>query len=247
VDLVYASPPPPPPTPVVPNMVGLALDDALLALKQVGITRGVRQRAVTTAKERAGQVLRQSPPPGTPVTKAGVVALDYWTRRGLVVPNVEKMSVRDAVEALKEAGFGARTETDDFDPAPGGTVIRQKPNPGTTSMMDEPWVGITLARGPSPVSLFVYYETEKDRDTAERLSSYLAGFRLASYRVLLRRQSRPGGAVVYYSSHYESLVKSLVARSENWLSDLFRKRVSLRVSLEPNGREDYILLWVPTH
>jgi serine/threonine-protein kinase len=113
----------------VPRVVGLKLDDAVLAVEEAGLVLGaVTESDVTTAS--AGTVIAQAFPAGEPIPAGTVLALVVSSGpEAQPVPDVVAASASDARDQLEQAGFDVETEQRE-DLSPAGTVLEQDPPPG---------------------------------------------------------------------------------------------------------------------
>lgn len=121
--------PPPPLLIAVPDVAGLSQADAVVVLIDAGLNPlSSVQREASVLPE--GTVLRTHPVPGVEVEEAGPVVLVISAGPELVaVPDVEGLSVVEALNALRDAGFsvvGAPAE-EPHDMIGEGDVIRTSP------------------------------------------------------------------------------------------------------------------------
>lgn len=139
------------PEPVlVPNVVGQPQSAAQAALVAVRLVVGtVTQQYSATVP--AGVVISQAPVAGTAVLPTS--AVDLVVSLGpapVLVPNVIGQAQAAASAVITGAGFAVGTVTQQYDPAPAGTVISQSPLGGTMAVPDTP-VNLVVSRGPQPV------------------------------------------------------------------------------------------------
>ncbi len=115
-------------TVLVPNVVGLNDQAALAALSNAGLSGTEVQKDST---EPAGKVLSQSPGAGKRVGRGSQVTI-FASTGAITVPDVTGQLRKDAVNALKKAGFTAAvTEQPTTDPAQVGVVISEFPPAGS--------------------------------------------------------------------------------------------------------------------
>jgi eukaryotic-like serine/threonine-protein kinase len=115
-------------TVVVPNVVGLNDQQALAALSNAGLSGTEVQKDST---EPAGKVLSQSPGAGKRVGRGSQVTI-FASTGAITVPDVTGMPRKDAVNALKKAGFvPSVTEQTTTDPTQVGFVISEFPPAGS--------------------------------------------------------------------------------------------------------------------
>jgi beta-lactam-binding protein with PASTA domain/predicted Ser/Thr protein kinase len=115
-------------TVVVPNVVGLNDQQALAALSNAGLSGTEVQKDST---EPQGKVLSQSPGAGKRVPRGSQVTI-FASTGAITVPDVTGMLRKDAVNALKKAGFTvAVTEQTTSDPTQVGFVISEFPPGGS--------------------------------------------------------------------------------------------------------------------
>ena len=128
-------------------------------------------------------------------------------------------------------------------------MIRQSPLPDTPSTNDKPVVQLFVARASTPMStstveLFIVYNTDAERETAQNLATYLGGYKLASYRVQqVKGPSKlfPGG--VYHAPEHERLAQSLASRTQSWLSKVYNQPITLTPRLAQLSRD--IIIYLP--
>jgi beta-lactam-binding protein with PASTA domain len=128
----------------VPNVVGLAADDAGARLRETGLR--VSQRQVESSQP-PGTVVSQSPSAGAAVQEGRLVTLQVSTGPAqLSVPHVAGLSESAAVAELSAAGFAVdAVDEATSDPAQNGLVLRQSPAAGTRAA-EGATVTITVAR-----------------------------------------------------------------------------------------------------
>jgi eukaryotic-like serine/threonine-protein kinase len=115
-------------TVIVPNVVGLNDQAALAALSNAGLSGTEVQKDST---EPAGKVLSQSPGAGKRVGRGSQVTI-FASTGAITVPDVTGQLRKDAVTALKKAGFTvAVTEQTTTDPTEVGFVISEFPPAGS--------------------------------------------------------------------------------------------------------------------
>jgi eukaryotic-like serine/threonine-protein kinase len=115
-------------TVLVPSVVGLNDQAALATLSNAGLSGTEVQKDST---EPAGKVLSQSPGAGKRVARGSQVTI-FASTGAITVPDVTGMLRKDAVNALKKAGFTAAvTEQETTDPTQVGFVISEFPPGGS--------------------------------------------------------------------------------------------------------------------
>jgi serine/threonine-protein kinase len=130
-------------TVVVPNVVGRNDQAALAALSNAGLSGTEVQRDST---EPAGKVLSQSPGAGKRVARGSQVTI-FASTGAITVPDVVGQLRKDAVTALKKAGFKpAVTEQTTTDPTEVGFVISEFPPAGSRGRRGDT---VTIAVGVS--------------------------------------------------------------------------------------------------
>ncbi len=115
---------------LVPNLRGKNLEQAREIIRESGLKTGNVQSVVPGYME--GPVIRQSPAPGTAVPPGSSLVLVLGGPPRVRVPPVIGMTVAEASRVLQRnrLGTGARREQTSPDHRE-GTVIEQKPSPGT--------------------------------------------------------------------------------------------------------------------
>lgn len=111
----------------VPNMVGLSMQKALDALRNVGLQLG--RRDPETSPRPPGIILRQNIAAGEKVALGSEVNLVYasWPR----VPNMVGLSMQEALDALRNAGLQLGRRNPQRSSRPPGTILRQSIAPRT--------------------------------------------------------------------------------------------------------------------
>ena len=114
------------PAALVPNVVGMDQRTAAATLRNAGLTEG-RVTEMVSTRYAEGAVARQSPSAGTLYKKGSSVDLTLAKAEPLCnLPDVTKMTEREAQSILKEAGFTWKTVV----AGEGNSVTRQSPAPG---------------------------------------------------------------------------------------------------------------------
>jgi serine/threonine-protein kinase len=109
--------------PGLPNFVGMSVSDAQAAAQAGGYT--INPVADTKSDQPADTITSQSPPANTPITSGEVVTVRYSPGPPVTpVPNVQGMSVHDAIRALRDAGFQWTVNKT----GPGNQVCSYSPN-----------------------------------------------------------------------------------------------------------------------
>lgn len=90
--------------PGLPNFVGMLVPDATAQATSGGYT--INAVADQKGSQPANTIVRQSPPPNTPITAGEVVTVYYSPGPpGVPVPDVKGMDVNQATQVLTQAGF----------------------------------------------------------------------------------------------------------------------------------------------
>jgi penicillin-binding protein 1A len=134
-------------TDVVPSLVGLPVVTAEQQLAQVGL-RSVRAIEYNP-NYPPGTVIGQTPPPGHPVPKSGIITLIVSTNQYPSVPSVVGLSREEATSRLRDAGFAvavhaAASYNPSFAP---GAVVSQSPKGGAER---PPGTMVTIRINPDP-------------------------------------------------------------------------------------------------
>jgi serine/threonine-protein kinase len=138
-----------PPQVTIPAVVGKSIDEATNDLEQLGLT--VVTKAQTSDKPQ-GEVLDQSPGPGTQVAKNSTVTLTVSSGTGQAsVPNVVGQDAGSAGNILGQAGFKVSTRTQASDTVQPGIVISTNPAAGAKATKGST-VTIVVSSGPSPTT-----------------------------------------------------------------------------------------------
>ena len=113
----------------VPNLVGSDEEDALSALERLGLQGSVTSEPSDTATQ--GQVLEQSPAPGTPLAKGSTVNLTVSSGKAQVkVPDVVNKDSVAAGDDIVNAGLRVRTVQEASPTVTKGNVTRTEPAAG---------------------------------------------------------------------------------------------------------------------
>jgi eukaryotic-like serine/threonine-protein kinase len=146
---VLTAEPPPDPDVAVPDVTGIAIEQALTILSG-GELRVGRVTEVETQSSPPGTVLAQRPDAGARLPVGGAVDLTVAKSPPLTtVPNVAGLSETEALRRLREVGLvpGTRVRAPS-DSLPAGTVISTQPGPGTQVAV-ESIIEVTVSDGPA--------------------------------------------------------------------------------------------------
>ena len=132
----------------VPNFVGKTAKVASSQAEALDLT------IVATPMESdkaAGTILAQDPTAGQRVDRGSEVAVTVAASRGTVpVPDLQRKSESDALQAISDAGLRLGTRSEDFDAiVPAGQVIRSNPSAGNIVVKDTR-IDIVVSKGPEP-------------------------------------------------------------------------------------------------
>jgi len=134
----------------VPQVAGLAEEDAVKRLRKAGFATAARRQASDTVAE--GIVISSDPASGSVARRGTLVTLTVSSGPRLVkVPVVvgEQRSV--AIEELRSRGLSPAVQERDDD-APAGQVVQQSPSAGTR-LQSGSTVTITISRGPQKITV----------------------------------------------------------------------------------------------
>jgi serine/threonine-protein kinase len=140
---------PGPGTVVVPNFVGLTIEEATALADDRGIE--VVQGPPEQDLANVGKVIRQDPPQGENVEAGGQVTLTVGIGLETVaVPDLRNRTEQEAFTLLATAGLQLGTRTDAFDPLiPAGQIVSQDPAAGLVVNAGTP-ISYVVSRGPEP-------------------------------------------------------------------------------------------------
>lgn len=195
---------------MVPNIEGMALENAMIELQEKALNATI-QLHYTASQAEKGLIIGQLPNPGTMVKADSKVMLKV--SKGAIVERLNDYvgwSIVDLEAHLRSlvTVYGPLLQIKKpvmrvFDDAPAGTILQQRPEPGTklTILTD---LNLIISRGPQGQTIAVgdYMEME----FAEALRKVIAG---GNNFVFSRRKARSGetpGTVVAQSPAAESEV-----------------------------------------
>lgn len=140
-----------PTTVTVPSVQGAALGDAKAQIEALGLAVEIVEDSSDTVAE--GNVITQAPSAGVEVKPGSTVTLTVSKgKQGSIVPNVTKMDVTNAQNALIAAGLVLGAQTEANDAAPAGQVIAQDPAAGT-SLPAGASVNVVVSKGPATTAV----------------------------------------------------------------------------------------------
>jgi beta-lactam-binding protein with PASTA domain len=132
----------------VPSLLGQSVESAKGILTPKDLVLG----ATTTKRTREaspGQVIEQSPAPGTRVARGSAVSLVLAEAPRRVVPDVMAKDLDTARSVLSRAGFSVRSvSNEETEQAPPNTVLRVEPAAGTEVADESPSVELVVAIAP---------------------------------------------------------------------------------------------------
>ena len=253
VDLVYAEPLPPDTPPdtriEVPNVVGADLKLAMDTIQKAGLKPFRRSES---SNEAQLTVLRQDPAAGNRVEKGTRVTLVYAKRlpdTRIEIPNVVGADLKLAMDTIQKAGLEPFRRPESSNEAQ-FTVLRQDPAAGNRV---EKGTRVTLVYAKpedkvQTTDVYIYYASEGDRGTAERLAGYLRGLKLEGvvYRISLTKPDLATGRVFYPLEEQAGLAKTIAGRAGVWLSkEVYGRETHLRMELDPRVRKSSLILTLP--
>jgi serine/threonine-protein kinase len=132
----------------VPDVTGMALEDAHQALTAAGLQVGALTPDATATSTPQGTVLSQAPAAGEEVDEGSAVDLVVAGSGDVVVPDLTGLSQADAEAAIAAAGLVLETVLQDYsDEVPAGSVVEQTPAAGSTVPQGTA-VTISVSTGP---------------------------------------------------------------------------------------------------
>lgn len=155
VDVVVSKGVEPPNTTTVPNVVGKQLAQAEIDLADASLQTGTVSYAYHPTAP-VGQVIGQSPVPGTVVPVASAVNLTVSKGpeppETTTVPNVVGKTVAEATTLLTAADLVLGTVSEAYHPTvPAGKIISQNPTSGNVVAVGSA-VNVVVSKGPEPVN-----------------------------------------------------------------------------------------------
>lgn len=137
-------PPPAPEEIAVPSVVGRSLDAAKVALFEAGFTPKIGPARFTGGPP--DRVVAQAPAGDAKAARGAVVEIAP-EKESIVVPNVVRKTLTEALVALKQARLDWEPSEEATTAFPAGTVIKQAPTAGSRAEQDSV-VKVTLAKAP---------------------------------------------------------------------------------------------------
>ena len=198
--VLFPAPPPPPALQGVPDLRGISLDHALVAVADSGLVVSVVD-SVRHPTVRSGMVIGQSPLPGrTALPGAEVRVTVSLGSEVRPVPDVTRLRGDRATVVLAASGFAVTVDTVDSR-SPAGRVIGVDPPP-ETELPIPGRVILTVSRGPPPFPMpdLIGVEEEEARRT-------LAALGLVISEVETRLSLRNPGEVLDQSPPADSIVE----------------------------------------
>ena len=134
---------------VVPNFVGLTVEEAEDLAEERGIE--VVQAATADDPANVGKVVAQDPPQGESIPAGGEVQLTVAVGPATVaVPDLRNRTEQEAFTLLATAGLQLGTRTEEFDPlVAAGLIVRQEPTAGQIVNEGTP-ISFVVSKGPEP-------------------------------------------------------------------------------------------------
>ncbi len=152
----------------VPDLSGMTIDEAQLALEDAGLMLGdVSYRENFSSDVDEGTVLSQDPSAGDKARDGADVTIVLAGGELAAVPDVVGVGESEAVVAIRDAGFELGTTERQFNTdVEAGLVIEQVPGAGTEAPLGSP-ITITVSKGKEIVSVpAVVGMSETDATTA---------------------------------------------------------------------------------
>jgi beta-lactam-binding protein with PASTA domain/predicted Ser/Thr protein kinase len=144
----------------VPNVQGLAVDDARQAITDVGFTPVVESAYDDTVPD--GDVISQNPNPGQAIVKGNSVTLTVSKGPAPVrIPNLANQPANEASTTLTSLGFQVRQRQEFSTDANLGDVIRTAPKAGTNAPKGST-VTLIVSKGPRSFALPSVVGASKD-------------------------------------------------------------------------------------
>jgi beta-lactam-binding protein with PASTA domain len=119
-----------PPITKMPNVRGKQIDEARDILSKTGL-RISDEKQIKTSERSPGTVLNQIPEPGVEVEPGKRVVLEVAVKSVISVPNVVGVPVEKAKAMLADRGLAVSIRGKQTGEKPPGTVLYQKPEPGS--------------------------------------------------------------------------------------------------------------------
>ena len=164
----------------MPDMRGLAFEDAASRLKDRGFGSTIAMKMVSTAA--IGTVLEQNPRAGDPYTPGQSVELTI-SGGSTMVPEVTNRALEEAVTLLHDSGLTAATPTyvETADATLVGQVLAQTPAAGNMAVLDAP-VALTVGIESQPYLGELSLElTASDKDRNLRVTLLIGEQELTEY------------------------------------------------------------------
>jgi eukaryotic-like serine/threonine-protein kinase len=138
----------------VPNIAGLSLQDGSKKANSLGLRLNVENRFYS-ADTPAGNILAQSPAPGTTVRRAWTVRVtESLGPQQVSIPNVVGQSERTASINIRRLSLDLGTVASIAAPEEAGVVVAQTPNPNAVGV-EQPRVSLLLSDATGSAPAFV--------------------------------------------------------------------------------------------
>lgn len=149
----------------MPNLVGMQLKDAQEKYTDIEI---IQNNTTYDDKAPAGQILKQSIAPGTPVKANSEVKVTVSLgAQKIVIPDVSGMEKDKAKETLESSGFSNITEESQYDEAAVGTVVGTNPESGQSAAANDT-ITLIISLGPKVTNVTVPDVTRMTKEQATR-------------------------------------------------------------------------------
>lgn len=182
----------------VPELPGLTVDEATIALTSVKLTLG--KTTMQYDDQIAPGVIISSNPTAGQVSHPGDV-VDLVVSKGpapIAVPSLSGKSLATATSTLQSLGFSASSATEYSDNLPNGSVIRSEPGSGTLLQRGS-HVKLIVSKGPAPVRIpDVFKQSQSKAESLLKAAGLQVKVLKSSGRLLglVKSQSPAAGSVV---------------------------------------------------
>jgi len=179
----------------VPDVSGMTIRNAELAIRQVSLTVGQKNTAFSDTVDR-GNVVSQTPSAGSFAAKGHAVNLIISNGKSpsanKTMPDFTQKKLSEVNRWAADSDITVQTSEDEESDFPGGTVIRQSPQPGT-EVMPKSSIQVTVSgRASEGLDKTIHYELPQGKDSNRVRITVQDG---AGEKELMNEMKQPGSKI----------------------------------------------------